>query len=162
MRSAVAHALLAARLHDAGASDITVLSAGTHADPDRPADPRMCAAAAALGVPLDSHRATLLSRAMVAAADIVFVMDYLNEASVLATYPLASRKVRLLGSYALSKLTGAEIPDPFTEEDAASHRCAARIAACVEALVATLETTRQATGRVGGKPHAPADQVFAR
>ena len=138
MRSALAEGLLVARTKHVHGAAIRVRSAGTHATPGRTADPRMQKAAGALGIPLEQHRATTLSRDLVEESDIVFVMDHLNEASVLARFPSIGAKVRLLGSYSPSTREGIEIRDPFTGDDAQASQCAVRVAACVDAFLATV------------------------
>lgn len=138
MRSALAEALLVARAKSVHGAAIRVRSAGTHATPGSSADPRMQKAAGALGIPLEQHRATSLSRDLVEESDIVFVMDHLNEASVLARFPGLGAKVRLLGSYSPSTHEGIEIRDPFIGDDAQASRCAVRVAACVDAFLATV------------------------
>jgi len=138
MRSALAEAVLVARAKRVHGATIRVRSAGTHATPGSTADLRMQKAAAALGIPLDQHRATILSRDLVEENDIVFVMDHLNEASVLARFPSLGAKVRLLGTYSPSIREGIEIPDPFTGDDAQASQCAVRVAACVDAFLATV------------------------
>lgn len=138
MRSALAEGLLVARAKHVHGAAIRVRSAGTHATPGRAADPRMQKAAAALGIALEQHRATALSRDLVEESDIVFVMDHLNEASVLARFPSLGAKVRLLGAYSASTHEGIEICDPFTGDDAQASQCAVRVAACVDAFLATV------------------------
>ena len=91
-------------------------------------------AAAALGVSLDAHRATEISEALVATADVVYVMDYLNEADVLSRFPTAKRKVRLLGACLPGSTASPEILDPFTDGDEATKLCASRIERCVSHL----------------------------
>ena len=134
MRSALAHEILAGKLRGLGEQKMIVMSAGTHATSGQPADPRMRAAAAALGLSLESHRASLVSESMITLADVIFAMDYLNEAELLTRYPSALPKVRLLGSYSPSTVEGEEILDPFTESNDSAGRCASRIAACIDAF----------------------------
>ena len=138
MRSALAEALLVTRAQRVQGAAIRVRSAGTHATPGRTADPRMQKAAGALGISLEQHRATRLSRDLVEDSDIVFVMDHLNEASVLARFPGVGAKVRLLGTYSPSTHEGIEIRDPFVGDDAQASECAVRVAACVDAFLATV------------------------
>lgn len=148
MRSALAEALLAARLADMPESSIEIESAGTHALNGQSADPRMRAAALALGVSLESHRSTTLSEALVANADVIFVMDYLNEAVLRSRFPKAWPKVRLLGAYMSDNGHGAEIPDPFSSDDDATDRCAAHIDACVSRLQSVLAARHALEARV--------------
>src|SRR5689334_60368 len=100
IRSAIAEALLRQHLARAGATAV-VRSAGLSATLDRPADPRAVDAARSLGVDLSGHRATPLNASLVDEADLIFIMDRLNEAEVLARFPGARGKLRRLGSLAV-------------------------------------------------------------
>ena len=138
MRSAVAEALLRARLRDRAVDATRVVSAGTHAVAGRLADPRMQRAALRAGVSLESHRATAISAALLSEADLILVMDHANEADLLARFPGVAGKVRLLGSYAPSTAQGAEIRDPYMDDDTAAETCCAHIGECVDALLQKL------------------------
>src|SRR5688500_3052052 len=97
IRSALAEALM--RRHGAAAAggpfDRTV-SAGLAARPGREADPRAVAAARALGVDLAAHRAQPFTADLAERASVIYVMDRLNEARLLARFPQASAKMRRL------------------------------------------------------------------
>ena len=138
MRSAVAAAMFRSKVKGTKRTFV-VQSAGTHARSGSPADPRMCAAAALAGISLDSHRATPISVALVHDAHAIFVMDYLNEAELLARVPSARSKVYLLGTFGPSPQRAPEISDPFMSDADASCQCARQIEACVGGLVAALE-----------------------
>lgn len=142
MRSALAAALVRRALRAWEDASVDVRSAGLHAIPDSPADPRMVRAALRVGLSLDDHRATLISESHVADADIVFVMDYLNEAEIRARFPAYVDKVRLLGAAAPSIEHGDEIPDPFTEGDEAVDACVARIQTAITTLMSTSRLAR--------------------
>jgi protein-tyrosine phosphatase len=138
MRSAVAESLLRQRLQLSGESAIMTRSAGLHARAGRAADERMRRAAHALGVSLDTHVATPVSAQLVASADVIFVMDYTNEAELLARLPAAKHKTRLLGTLSPSVPDGWAIPDPYVGDLASAEQCAARIAQCIDVLAAQL------------------------
>ena len=139
MRSAIAAELFRAKTRRLRGRAIVVRSAGTNAVSGSVADPRMCQAATALGLSLALHRATPITESVAREADAVFVMDYLNEAELLARVPVARSKVHLLGAYDPSASGGVEIQDPFMSDAAAAHQCAQRIDACLDELVAALE-----------------------
>ena len=67
-----------------------------------------------MGIILDRHRAGRLSEELVNRADLVVVMDFLNEADVIARFPSAASKVRLLGSFLGENGRPAEIRDPYS------------------------------------------------
>jgi protein-tyrosine phosphatase len=137
IRSALAEALLRQHFARAGATAV-VCSAGVAATPGRPADPRAVAVARRFGVDLSEHRASLLSTALVDESDLIFIMDRLNEAEVLARFPAARGKLRRLGSLAADATDGDVIPDPFSLGADAVGAAAARIDAAVHVLTASM------------------------
>lgn len=137
MRSALATAALYERSRGSQRM-IRVRSAGLHAKLDKPADVRMRKAALALGISLESHRATPLSSDLIDAADAVFVMDYLNEAETIARFPTAREKLWLLGGLVPTAEEGEVIPDPYTGDEEAAARCAARVCGCIDTLMSLL------------------------
>ena len=91
-----------------------------------------------LGIDLADHEATRLTRARLAAADIVLVMDLRDYARIAAEFPWAMPRTTLLGLFAtparlsIGDLTGAD------ERDA--RRILAEIAAGVAGLAAWIRT----------------------
>jgi len=132
IRSPMAEALF--RRSAAGTqSPPSAQSAGTRATAGRPADPRAVAEAAGFDVSLASHRAQPLSQKLVAQADVIAVMDLLNEAEVVTRYPQASGKVVLLGAFdGSSTLSDAVIDDPYMEDTAQVRQCYARLVGSTE------------------------------
>jgi protein-tyrosine-phosphatase len=147
LRSAVARALYADRVHKGAAPAGSIAeSAGTAAREGDPADPRGIGAARDLGLRLDGHRAGRLSEQLVERADLILVMDYLNEADVVARFPAAARKVRLLGSFLQEPGRPTEIRDPYTGSTEDVRASFQMIAQAVDSLSATLSLagTREA------------------
>lgn len=114
IRSPMAAALLGGFLPDSVRKEITIASAGLRLKPGNLADERACIAAREFGVSLDQHRVQPLTAEMAQRADVIFVMDFLNEAVLLSRYPQVRGRVFLLaaqgdgsGSFAM------EIPDPY-------------------------------------------------
>ena len=139
LRSAMAEAVfqdLAVRGN--GRSRCSVTSAGTAAADGNPADPRGLRVAHELGVDLSAHRARLLTQPAVDQADLILVMDYLNEAEVVGQFAGAAPKVRLLGAFSSPNSRPHEIKDPYsgTEEDV--RRAFETISKAVRHLVSTL------------------------
>jgi len=147
MRSAVAQALYADRVRRGVAPAGSVAeSSGTSAREGAPADPRGIEAARAMGLELDSHRAGRLTDRQMEQADLVIVMDYLNEADVVARYPKAAGKVRLLGSF-IGNGRPSEIADPYTGSPEDVVTSFQMIAHAVDALSTTLSLAgRRETG----------------
>lgn len=139
IRSPMAAALLRRALIRMGRQDVRVESAGLYAKPWRGADPRSIGLARESGVSLESHESTPISRDLVMRADLILVMDYLNEAELLARYPQVAAKVFLLGAYWRCHWRQAEIDDPYrgTQEDIRS--CYDRLEGCVNELARHLQ-----------------------
>lgn len=133
IRSPLAAALLRKHLMQIASPTVAVASAGLHARPGRPVDPRVRDTAPELGVCLDGHVAQGLTAEMVDRADLILVMDRRDEAELLARYPEAAPKVDLLGS--IGGAGHAEIPDAIQYDDlSAIRRCCQLVDECVRAL----------------------------
>ncbi len=136
LRSAMAEALLRSL---GGAS---VASAGTAARDGLPADPRGIRVARELGADLGGHRARRLTPDLLAAADLVVVMDYLNEADVIALDRGGAPKVRLLGSFNHHAGRASEIRDPFSGTEADVREAFTGIVDAVRSLATALSLGR--------------------
>ena len=130
MRSPTAAAMLRRRFGER----VIVRSGGLHARPGRPAEARAIIAAKELGLALSDHGAAAVTADSVEAADVIIVMDYRNEATLLTRFPTAADRVVLLGRYRPSRADSAEIPDPYhgTLDDV--RRSFADIRACIDNL----------------------------
>jgi protein-tyrosine phosphatase len=105
-------------------NQISVSSAGLNAKPEKPADPRAVAAAAQFGVSLKEHHARALTAEMVVGSDVIFVMDFENEAVLLSRFPQAREKTFLLGGFATGPANkSVEIPDPYDGDLAEVSAC---------------------------------------
>jgi sugar transferase (PEP-CTERM/EpsH1 system associated) len=152
IRSPMAAALARRCLSDLGAGEIAVLSAGLHAELGRGADGRARMAAGEFGVSLDGHRARPLTRDLVRRADLIFAMDTLNQAEILARYPEAAGKVFLLGAGASARRgRPAEIADPFAGDLDDVRRCYRLVEAGVQRLAGRV--ARSMRGRPGKAAH---------
>jgi protein-tyrosine phosphatase len=143
MRSAMAEALL--RRHQAGrrAVAIEAISAGLHAVPGKPADPRAREMARALGVSLEGHEARRLTPDLVQRAGLLLVMDRLNEAELVSRFG-AAEKTRLLGAF----LPGEpEIADPYLGSEAQVEQCFLLLDRAVRALADRLPEARHEAER---------------
>lgn len=134
IRSALAEALVQRALP---AGTLRIGSAGVGAQPGREPDERACAVARELGVSLDRHRARAVSDALLADADVVFVMDELNAALLLAMHPRAERKLRFLGEW--NRDAGSRvIRDPYCGSLEDVRTCGRQIQACAVELARAL------------------------
>jgi protein-tyrosine-phosphatase len=139
MRSAMAEFLMRKALSETAPEEIEnvrIVSAGLHANPGREAHPWMLEAAADLGISLAAHRAKLLTREMVDAADAIFAMDFQNKAELLTLYPEAANKVYMLSAYAEGAWKCREIPDPYLGDLEITRYCARQLQTCIQNLLA--------------------------
>jgi protein-tyrosine-phosphatase len=134
IRSALAEALVKA----AAGGSIRVASAGVGAQEGRGADERACAAARELGVSLDGHRARRVTRELLSEADVVVVMDELNEAFLLSLHPEARPKLRFLGEWGPRRRSRV-IVDPYRGSLRDVQACGREIQACAAELARELK-----------------------
>ena len=138
MRSAMAEFLMRKTLLEKAPEQIEkvhIVSAGLHANPGREAHPWMQEAATGLGISLTSHRAKLLTREMVDAADAVFAMDFQNKAELLTLYPDAASKIHMLSAYGEGAWRCREIPDPYLGDLEVTRHCAKELQTCIRNLL---------------------------
>lgn len=136
-RSPMAEALLRGKLQGRGVEGITVSSAGTGAWEGAPASEGAYLVALEHDLDLSSHRARLLTRELIAAADLVLTMarHHLARAEQLG----ASGTAHLLGEYAGRQGTSAEVPDPFGGELEGYREAFDELDTMLEVVVARLE-----------------------
>ena len=106
-RSPLAEALLRSALGSLG----SVSSAGTGAWPGAPATEGAYLVGLENGLDLSSHRARMLTRELVADADLILTMSGQHAARVVDLG--GASKVHLLGEFAGRTGPGAEVNDPF-------------------------------------------------
>jgi protein-tyrosine phosphatase len=144
IRSPMAAELLKRYLPDTYRETISITSAGLHAQESCSADPRARVVAREFGVSLDDHSTERLSADSVAKADVIFVMDYRNEAELLARYPRARGKTALLGAYAEGRTPHQlEIKDPYGGDRGDIRRCYKTLESCIRHLASVLVAGRQ-------------------
>jgi len=144
MRSPMAEAVLRQLAADARDTTLVVCSAGLRAIRGRPADPRASTVAARMGWRLDEHRAQPLTRALVDEATVIFVMDWRNEAELVARFPDAERKVLLLGAFGPQGAPGAPaIPDPYLGDIETVETCYAQLVPAVRAVAERFGPSRR-------------------
>jgi protein-tyrosine-phosphatase len=131
IRSPFAAALLKGYLSNLRRSGIHISSAGLHAKQGILADFRAIVAAGERGISLEDHRAQPLSSDLVRQADLIFVMDGMNEARFLSKFPQARRKLFLLGAFAPGGLPYDEISDPHKGSEQEIRDCFRNMEACV-------------------------------
>jgi protein-tyrosine phosphatase len=107
-------------------------------------------AAAALGVPLDHHRATHRRDFVPAAGDLYLAMEP-HHAEELLALGFAAQRVALLGQW--SPQRGPQIPELRRLGQPQLRRCFARIGSAVEALAHALDAARAAPATVHVQVH---------
>ncbi|MFW6380244.1 MAG: ATP-grasp domain-containing protein [Halorhodospira sp.] len=138
-RSAMSAAWLRSALQKQDAEHVAVESAGVAALDGKSADPDAVAAAPQFGISLEHHRARRVTADHVAAADAIFVMDYLNWVRLMRQFPEARGKTWLLSSLDpdARRLAerGGEIRDPYGQGKGAAEACFSQIVPCLETLL---------------------------
>jgi len=112
-----------------------VESAGVSAQDDAPASPVAVAAAWEAGLDLSAHRARLLTRPAVQAADLILVMGESEQQFVRVLAPEAQDRVHVLRTYASRGGETAEVTDPFGGDRAAYRHTLAELRECVRRSV---------------------------
>jgi len=136
IRSPIAAALMKKYFGDDEDQIVSIKSAGLHANPFRGADPRAITISGDFDIALEKHKAQPITRNLVDDADVIFVMDYLNEAMLLARYPDVEHKVFMLGAFKDSVLRReAEIKDPYEDDIEAIRECYQFVASCIDNMV---------------------------
>jgi len=130
-----------------------VLSAGLIERPQEQSDESALRAAAELGISLAQHRPRQLTPKLIETADIIFLMDRLNEARMLAAHPEAKSKMFLLGSLNVNGKRGAalEIQDPGVGDIGKVRRCYSELDIHVRTL-ANMLVRSQIDGNLGKEP----------
>lgn len=132
-RSPLCEYLLRRELERHGDTVRSVASAGLHARDGNNAHPMGVTAAAEFDIDLEPHRARAVTTGIIEAADLVVVMDFINEAELLARYPFAADKVIVIGDLARGR-SGVAVPDPYGRDMAAVRACYADLSHRIAAL----------------------------
>ena len=109
---------------------VQVMSAGTLKLNGRPAAEGMVAAAAENGLDLSTHRSTALSRSLLLASDVVFVMENVHRTIVLNMCPEAESRIVMLGQFLPEPQP--ELEDPMGKEPEVYARVAREIDTALE------------------------------
>lgn len=121
-RSSMAEALAKHELYRRGLSGrVEVLSAGTLTITGQPASSHAVAVMRGMGIDLNGHRSTMLSRELIESAGLVLTMTARHRMEALSLCPEAESRIHTLAVYAGA---GADVPDPFGGGLEIYHRCA--------------------------------------
>lgn len=116
-----------------GISGIGITSVG-FVQPGRPSPDEAIAAAREHGYDLRAHRSRPISNAVLAAADMVFVMEPGQRESVVGLMGVARSRVMLLGDLDPGPFTTRVIVDPIDKPVDSFRFCYTRIDRCVREL----------------------------
>ncbi len=112
-RSFLAETLLKNEIGRLGIQEVSVASAGLHAFPGSPADPKMVAYLTGMGITPLAHQARVLSGVQVQWADLILVMEAEQALRIDRLWPGTASKVHLLGRCLPGTPEGDDILDPF-------------------------------------------------
>jgi protein-tyrosine-phosphatase len=132
-RSPFAAAVLRRELDRRGLGAVHVESAGFTAL-GRPSPPHAVAAAARRGIDLTGHRSRPVIADVARAADLIVVMDAMQDRWMRERFGLTSRDVLLLGDVDPAPVMSRAIEDPVEQGPEVCDRVYARIERCVGAL----------------------------
>lgn len=117
-------------------ASVKIASAGLEALPGRPPHPTALRTAAAHQVDLSSHAASRLDRDIVAASDVIFVMDIPQLLALRQRFPEARRKTFLLAT--LAPETPLEVRDPIDGDESVFQACYDHITRAVRPVAGVL------------------------
>src|SRR5207244_13386742 len=135
-----------------GVNGVGVQSAGLHALAGREAHPLALKVSREIGIPLDNHRAELLTPEMVASSDLIFAMDFENLAELCAVYPDAKHKIHMLSAFAVGKQRNRVITDPYYGDEKTTRQCYAMLMQCLRKLAQSVVPAHETSSAVGSTP----------
>lgn len=125
-RSPTAELMMRHRL--AGREGVEVSSAGLQALVGRGVDPEAAALLREAGIDPDGHKARQASASVLAAADLILVMEQSHQVKIAREVPQVSGKTFLLGKWCGQR----EIPDPYRQSREAFEHVYRLIDDCVD------------------------------
>ncbi len=137
-RSPMAEGLLAKRLPESLNSLVTVRSAGTHSLHGNRAEPFAIKAAAAHGVDIGNHRASILDAKMIRRADLVLAMERKHIRDINGQLLFGCKYAKLLGAFA-GQEEPLEIDDPYGDDYEVYEATADTILMCIPGLIAYIQ-----------------------
>ncbi len=112
-RSVMAKALLEKKLKEQGRNDVEVISAGIMMLGGLEASAQTMEVLAREGIDVSGHRSQRVTTDMLAAADIILVMERLHEERILQIDPKVKQRLFLLKEFAKVKDNDLDIADPI-------------------------------------------------
>jgi protein-tyrosine-phosphatase len=145
MRSPVAAACFRRLAAHTGeqAPRFVVESAGLFARAGRSTDARALEVAETMGLSLREHSASPLTAEVVNDADLIVLMDEMNEAVCLSRFPHAEDKVVMLGAFGRLPGEPTEIDDPYMGNLDTVRSCFGRVERAAQGLWSALLNPRE-------------------
>jgi protein-tyrosine-phosphatase len=122
------------------AERISVASAGVHALPSSPPDPKMVAYLEERGAFTGEHESCQLTEEAVAWADMVLVMEMRHKDAIISAWPQGIDKTELLGVYIPPGGVEDDIMDPFGRSPFHYRSSQSQIAFAVETLIKKIQS----------------------
>jgi protein-tyrosine-phosphatase len=142
-RSPMAEGMLKRYLPEDLQSVVTIGSAGTHALDGRPAEPNAVTVMKAFGIDISRHRAHMVESDAIAGADLILVMETLQEIHIRHFLPAEKNTVRLMGDFGGDLVVG-EIADPYGGNLQTYRDCATSLRGCAEGVIRHLRRSLSA------------------
>jgi len=133
-RSSMAEALMK-RLAAQSSESIEVRSAGIAAVEGEPASGHARTVMKELGLNLDDHRASGITREAVEWADLILTMTTGQRDAVVRRFPDAAPKTHVLKEYASTDVGGSDIQDPFLQPVEVYRKVAGEISEALSKVV---------------------------
>ena len=152
-RSPIAAAYFTRKQTSTGTAGTWIVgSAGTWTPAGLPAHPQAVVSAAKLELDLSAHCTREVDAGMLAAADLIVVMEHGHKEAIEAEFPAVRGRVVLLGG--LAKIPGGEIPDAAADNFDQPDKAARMVCACIDKCFTELIqfTERRSDGRPASKP----------
>ena len=134
-RSPFAQGLFTKSVAQKGSKGLTAESAGLLALPGNSATYMAQRVAAEYGVDLSDHKAKFVSKDLVAWSDLILVMEKSHEDTLLANFPEATDKARLIRHFARFGSKSRGIADPYGLEYDAYRFCFLDIEDAISGLI---------------------------
>lgn len=120
---------------------VKILSAGLDTTAGRPAYPLAEMISKNCGIDLGFHLTTVISKDMIAKADLILVMEIIHTKMLFGSFPEARMKTVLLGHFSAKPLT--EIQDPYGGTPEEFEQCYALIMKACDGLLHQLQASTQ-------------------
>lgn len=135
----MAEVLLTRAVAERALAGVAVSSAGVNASPGRESPADACAVASEFHLSLGAHRATRLTTELADRADMLVIMDPLNDAIITHRFSNSAHKIVALGAFERDREDASGvIDDPYGQGIDAVRMCYRRLSRCINGLADAL------------------------